>query len=125
MEERRQVYHFATSEVEELSACHRNIRREQNIRSISQRSPPAFNCAFSIDFALVRLKHERQFVILRRNNGRPGLLTCRGEKRYCRFKRSNVEVLPDCGEAATARKPIRFATLSNPLPISNERTCNG
>ena len=125
MEERTQVYNFPTSEVEELSACHRNIRREQYVQSISQRSPRAFNCTFLINFALVRLKHQRHFAIRRRNNGQAGLLTYRGERRYWRFKRSNVEVLPGCGEAATARTPIRFATLSNPLLISKERAFNG
>jgi hypothetical protein len=124
MEERKQVYNVPTSEVEGSSACHRNIRREQNVRSISQSSPPAFNCAFSVNFALVRLKHDRQYAILRHKR-RPGLLIYRGEKRYCRFKRSNVEVLAGCGEAATASNPICFATLSNPLPILNERACNG
>ena len=82
------------------------------------------NCAFSINFVLIRLKHDRQYAILR-HNGRPGLLIYRGEKRYCRFKRSTVEVRPGCGEAATARKPIRFASLSYPLPILNERACYG
>ena len=123
MEERTQVYNVPTSEVEGSSACHRNIRREQNIRSISQRSLQ-LNCAFSVNFALIRLKHDRQYAILS-HKGRPGLLIYRGEKRYCRFKRSNVEVLAGCGQAATASNPIRFATLSNPLPILNERACNG
>jgi hypothetical protein len=124
MEERTQVCNVPTSEVEGSLACHRNSSREQNVRSILQRSPPAFNCAFSINFVLIRLKHDRQYAILRHNR-RPGLLIYRGEKRYCRFQRSYVEVLPGCGEAATARKPIRFATLSNSLPILNERACYG
>ena len=56
-------------------------------------------------FALVRLEHLRHNVILR-HKGWPGFLIDRGEKRYRRFKRC-------------------FATLSNPLPILNERACNG
>jgi hypothetical protein len=124
-QQRTQVCNISTSDVERLSSCHRNIRREHNIRSISQRCPPAINSTFSISFVLVKLKREYQFAVLKCNNGRPGLLEYRGEKRYCRFKRSIVELLLGRGEAATAPRPIRFAKLSSLLPTPNRRACNG
>jgi hypothetical protein len=118
-EQKKQVYNVPASEIYASSVCYRNIGRGQSVSSRSKRPPPAFNCAFLVNFALVMLTDDRQSILKRRR--RPGLVIYRHEYRYCRIKCTNVAVLARCGEAAMVSNPICFATLSNPLPTLNER----
>jgi hypothetical protein len=119
-EQKKQVYNVPASEIYASSVCYRNIGRGQSVSSRSKRPPPAFNCAFLVNFALVMLTDDRQPILKRRR--RPGFVIYSHEYRYCPIKCTNVAVLvARCGEAAMASNPICFATLSNPLPTLDER----